>query len=88
MKKKKRERKAAPKRQKSLKRHVLSEEILAMLKRRRRACFLCSIILRDYEKNKTLTRHPESWDGESVFPVKSKLKHIKKERSFEDETRD
>lgn len=66
--------------------YELSPETIALLKRRKmkrngEGCWLCGIILRDFEEHKTLTDYPKDHNNQGVFPVEGKLKHIELEKA-------
>jgi len=42
-------------------------------------CFLCSLILKDLEKNGKLTNYPLDYNGSSIFPRTGKESHLKLE---------
>ena len=58
----------------------LDPTTLALMKRRRKKCFLCKFIYADVVKNGHLTRYPETPSGKSVFPIKGKVAHIELEK--------
>ncbi|MGH9391893.1 MAG: hypothetical protein ACRD1Z_20005 [Vicinamibacteria bacterium] len=66
--------------------YELSDETMKLLKKRRTrrdgsGCFLCTMILRDFEEHKKLTGYPKDVNGAEVFPIEGKLKHIELERA-------
>ena len=63
----------------------LSPSTIAVLQRRKVnaagvGCFLCSLILEDFEKHGKLTWHPKDTStGEAGFPINGKLDHLELE---------
>lgn len=69
--------------------YELSDETLALLKKKKvnssgKGCFLCSLILKDVEKNGHLTGYPFDHGNQGQFPVTGKLEHIKLEKGSEE----
>lgn len=62
--------------------YFLSPETKAFLETRAGKCFLCKLILCDDGEHGKLTDDPMTING-SLFPVKSKLKHLELEKWIE-----
>jgi len=42
-------------------------------------CFLCKLIVEDFDKNGELTNGPKDFNGNGIFPHPGKIEHIKHE---------
>jgi len=57
-------------------------EIIDTLRRRApnergQGCFLCKLIVEDFDLHGTLTGHPKDSNGHGIFPQAGKAEHIK-----------
>ena len=43
-------------------------------------CFLCKLIVEDFDQNGKLTSGPKDFNGHGIFPYEGKVEHIKIER--------
>lgn len=49
-------------------------------------CFLCRLIVEDFDLNGTLTNHPKDSNGQGIFPYQGKAEHIRLELATLDST--
>lgn len=61
---------------------VLKEQTLEVLKRMAPGCFLCAMIIEDFEKNGKLTGASHDFMGDPTFPVSGMVLHVEVERKI------